>query len=177
MNNLIERLKEIGCIKYGDFVLKNGDKTTYYFDLRQVIGHPKILKETAMVIWQLLKPLNFDLICGVAYSAFPIATCISIEKEVPMVMRRKEKKAYGTGMQIEGKFSPGQKCVVIEDVITTGDSVLETVVDLEKAGLEIRDIVALINRDNRGVENLRSRNYNVYTAFDLDAILKKYPLI
>ena len=85
-------------------------------------------------------------------------------------MRRKEKKEYGTKQTVEGVFTPGQRCLVIEDVITTGGSLIETTTELEAAGIQVTDVVALIDREQGGKENL-SKKYNTFTILSLSEIL------
>jgi orotate phosphoribosyltransferase len=170
---LIHSLYQIGAVKFGEFTLKSGQTSKIYLDLRQIISHPKVLQLVAETIWEQVATAKFDLICGVPYTALPIATCISLQHNVPMIMRRKEKKAYGTKQQIEGAFQAGQSCLIIEDVITSGMSILETTDDMEAAGLKITDVAVLINREQGGKENLQKRNYRVHAALTLKQILQE----
>jgi uridine monophosphate synthetase len=168
---LILSLYQIGAIKFGDFTLKSGNKSTIYLDLRCIISYPEILRAVAEAIWQQVPTSTVDVICGVPYTALPIATCISLAQEIPMVMRRKEPKDYGTKKCIEGSFQAGQQCLVIEDVITTGSSILETAKDLEMAGLKIQHVGVLINREQGGKENLQQHHYHLHAAFTLKEVL------
>jgi len=169
--SLIKSLYQIGCIQFGEFKLKSGQTSSVYMNLRKIISYPDIMRMVAKAMWEETRDSQFDLVCGVPYTALPIATCLSLEHNIPMIMRRKEKKDYGTKQSIEGEFQPNQTCLIIEDVITTGGSIIETAVDLENAGLKINDVVALIDREQGGKKNL-SAKYQTHTILTLSEILQ-----
>lgn len=171
-NSLIESLYKIGAVKFGSFTLKSGQNSKIYMDLRQIVSHPAVLRSVAEAIWEKVSSAHFDMVCGVPYTALPIATCISLLHNVPMIMRRKEKKDYGTKQQIEGAYKAGQHCLIIEDVITSGMSIMETTDELEAAGLKVTDVAVLIDREQGARENLEKRNYRVHSALTLKQILQ-----
>jgi orotate phosphoribosyltransferase len=169
---LIYSLYDIGSVKFGDFTLKSNEQSQIYIDLRVIISYPDVLRAVSEAIWQQVNAFEFDRICGVPYTALPIATCLSLQQNIPMVMRRKEKKEYGTKRQIEGHFEIGQHCLIVEDIITSGESIIETGNDLEIVGLKVRDIAVLINRDAGGKENLNKHHYRLNAAFTLKEMLQ-----
>lgn len=168
---LIQMLYQIQAVKFGHFTLKNGKPSLIYLDLRQIISYPTILRAVAEAMWEKINNITFDLMCGVPYTALPIATCLSLDHDIPMIMRRKEKKSYGTQQLLEGKFNPGQTCLIIEDVMTTGSSILETAEDLEKSDLKVKDVVLFIDRQQGGKENLAKKHYQAHAVFTLKNIL------
>lgn len=167
---LITSLYRIGCIQFGEFTLKSGLTSTVYMNLRKIISHPEVMRMVAEAMWEKTRHCQYDLICGVPYTALPIATCISLDHNIPMIMRRKEKKDYGTKQSIEGEFQPNQTCLIIEDVITSGTSIIETATDLENAGIKIHDVIALIDREQGGYENL-SKKYTTHSILTISEIL------
>jgi len=171
LNALIHSLYQIGAVKFGEFTLKSGQPSKIYVDLRQIVSYPDILRSVSTAMWEKVAACQFELICGVPYTALPIATCLSLQQNIPMVMRRKEKKTYGTKQQIEGSFKTDQSCLIIEDIITSGTSILETTDDLETVGLKISDAVVLINREQGGETNLMARNIKLHSVLTLKTVL------
>lgn len=137
LKDLAVNLFDINAFKFGDFTVKSGAKSPVYFDLRVIISYPEVMETLFNILMDYTKSknLHYDHICGVPYTALPIATCISVKERTPMLIRRKEAKGYGTKKLIEGIFNAGQSCLIIEDVVTTGSSILETVNDLRSEGI------------------------------------------
>src|SRR3990167_8394862 len=168
--SLIFKLYQIEAIQFGEFTLKSGQLSPIYINLRKIISYPAILRETAAMMWDTIRDCHFDLICGVPYTALPIAACLSLDYDLPMIIRRKEKKEYGTKQMIEGVFTRGQRCLIVEDVVTTGSSIIDTAAELEKEGLKVVDTIALIDRQETGRDNL-SKQYRFHSIFTLTEIL------
>lgn len=172
MKDLILKLYEINAIKFGEFKLKSGIVSPIYIDLRVTVSYPEVLKMVAEAMWDKINNLKFDILCGVPYTALPFATAISIAHNKSMVMRRKEVKDYGTKKAIEGYFKVGQNCLIIEDLVTSGSSVFETIEPLEHEGLKITDIVILVDREQGGKKHIEDKGYNLHSVLTISQVLE-----
>jgi len=168
---LIIKLNDIGALKFGEFKLKSGLISPVYIDLRVTISYPEIIEAISAAMWEKIKTLHFDIITGIPYTALPFATALSLSHHLPMIVRRKEVKDYGTKKYIEGNYQAGQTCLIVDDMITDGTSKFEAIAPLEEAGLVIKDIVILTDREQGGKELLSVNGYNLHTIFTLSEAL------
>ena len=163
---------KLGILKFGIFTLKSGIESPFYVDLRPLASEPKILKHLANYLLEMLPLDNFDVICGVPYAALPMATAMSLESYIPLIIKRKEAKEYGTNKLIEGSYKSGQNCLLVEDVITSGKSLIETIAEVENEGLKVSDIVVVLDREQGGKQLLKEKGYNVHTLFSISEVVE-----
>ncbi|HSB00286.1 MAG TPA: orotate phosphoribosyltransferase [Anaerolineales bacterium] len=168
---LADGLLEAGCIKFGSFTLKSGLQSPIYIDLRQIITYPKLLADVAQAYLPLLAALRFSRIAGLPYAAIPIATAISLAGNYPMIYPRKEVKAYGTRAEIEGQYQAGETVVVIDDLATTGGSKFEAIEKLTGAGLVVKDVVVLVDRQSGAQESLEQAGYAMHAVLTITQLL------
>ena len=112
--DIYQQLTEKDCIKKGHFILKNGQTSDYYVDLKSVISYPNLVKNIGDRLYELLD--DFDIICGIPYGALPIASYISTTYNKPLIYVRDKVKTYGTELLIEGRYKKEDRCAIIDDV-------------------------------------------------------------
>jgi len=141
---MIEDLLKTGCVKFGKFTLKSGEISKYYFDMKGIVSYPKLMKTIGDAMYNLIKD-DCDLLCGVPLGAIPICSYISTRYNIPMIMVRDDVKEYGTKKQIEGNYNEKNNCIIIEDVITTGNSV-NKVIEAIKDKVNIVGVITMFDR-------------------------------
>lgn len=171
LHDLIVGLAELEALKFGNFTLASGKQSHLYVDLRLLVSAPGLLQQAARAYAQVLAGLARDRIAGVPYAALPIGTAVSLASGVPLIYNRKERKSHGLGKNIEGQWQPGERVVIIEDVITTGGSIVSSVELFREAGLVVEDAIVLLDRQQGGVENLAGHGIRVHSVLGLAQVL------
>lgn len=174
IDSLILKLHDVNGVKFGEYKLKSGLVTPIYIDLRVLVSHPALMNQVANLIYERVQEegLQFDSVCGVPYTALPLATIICSRHELPMLIRRKEAKDYGTKQLVEGSFRQGDTCLIIEDTVTSGTSILETAEVLYKEGLKVTDAIVLMDREQGGVEMLASKGIKLHPIISISQLLR-----
>lgn len=167
LKDLAVRLFDAGAVQLGDIEAMDGRWTPVYFDFRIIVSHPEIMMAVAVHLQNLATEINHDILCGVPYAALPLAAVMSVNTNTPMIMKRKETKQYATKKIIEGVYTKDQNCLVVEDVVTSGGSLLETVSTLRHESLTVTHAVVVLDREQGGASVLKANGVELRSLFTL----------
>jgi uridine monophosphate synthetase len=170
---LVNGLFSSGCVKFGSFTLASGQRSPVYLDLRRLVSYPDVLDMAVEAYIDRLISLDYDCLAGVPYAALPIAAIAASRLKRPMIYPRKEAKTHGTSQMVEGVFQQGQRALLLEDVITSGGSILTAAETLRAAGLTVRDAVVLVDREQGGVAALAAQGINARAVLSMRQILER----
>ena len=154
---LAEALFRIGALRFGKFTLASGKSSSYYVDLRVVPSDPETYQLAVTAYLTVVNGLgegNFDVVAGVATAGVTISSPLAYILRKPMVYVRKEEKGHGLGKQVEGMVRPGWRALVVDDLATTGGSIVSAVEALRRAGCTVNDALVLVDRLEGGKANL-----------------------
>lgn len=154
MRELGRELVKASYLK-GDFVLRSGKRSNRYFDKFLFETEPALLRRLGKHLARLV-PAETQRLAAPELGAVLLGGAVSMESGLPLVLVRKEAKGYGTSKQIEGRFEPGDRVTVIEDVVTTGGDSLRSAQVLRDAGVEVIHLVVVLDRGEGGEENIRN---------------------
>ena len=158
VEELARILAKIQALKFGVFTLASGKMSSYYVDLRLIPSYPLVFKKIvnmySRMIIEEVELSNFDIICGVPTSGLVFASAVAISLEKPLIYTRKEMKPHGTQKTIEGILKSGDRVLLVDDLVTTGTSLLAAKEDIISEGGKINDSVVLVDRQEGGPENM-----------------------
>lgn len=156
----------------GEFTLRSGQRTTEYFDKYQFEADPVLLRAIAQQMAALL-PDGYDQLAGLEMGGIPVATALSLETRTPVLFVRKERKTHGTCKLAEGAEVRGSQLVIIEDVVTSGGQVIDSVTELRSMGASVRHVCCVIDRESGGRESLERLDLRfsaLFTRSELEAL-------
>jgi orotate phosphoribosyltransferase len=161
MSDLATLIRESGTIKKGKFKLSNGSLSDYYIDKYVFETQPEVLSEIASGIETLLADDHVDVVAGPELGAVPLVTAVSLRTGIPSAFIRKGKKHYGTQARVEGSIEKGDQVAIIEDVTTTGNTILETAELVEEVGGVPQRLIVVVDRNEGAVENVSDSGYEL----------------
>ena len=169
-------LFENKIIQFGDFTLASGKKSSYYVDLRLVPSYPhdfrRMVKHLQNEITNDVGLENFDSLVSVPTGGLVIASALAIETVKPLIYVRSKPKDYGTSKSVEGKIQEGMKVVMVDDVATTGGSVLNGIKSLKEANIKIEDAYVIVNRMEGADEALKEQGVILHSLLNVLEITK-----
>ncbi|MBN2733438.1 MAG: orotate phosphoribosyltransferase [Methanomicrobiaceae archaeon] len=169
VNEIAEILIKYGAIEFGDFTLASGEKSNYYIDIKTASTNPRLL---SVIGSSIAEKFDFDVVAGVAVGAVPIAVSVSLSSGKPYCIIRKEEKDHGKAGNIIGDVK-GKDVLLVEDVTTSGGSVLYGINALKNAGAIINKVATVVDREQGAYEKLNDLGVRLYPLIRASEIMKK----
>ena len=167
---LKEKLIECGAIRFGNFTLTSGKKSNYYVDIKKASTKHEILSLMGDL---LSNHVRGDILAGVELGAVPLLVITAVKSKKDYLIIRKDKKEHGTSKLIEGDFQPGMTVDIIEDVVTTGGSVIRAIKILRNEGLRVERVICVVDREEGGRENIEKERIKLISLLTVKDLLKK----
>jgi len=165
--------------KEGDFVLTSGRKSDYYFDCKPTALHPEGSYLIGNLFCGMLEGIDVQGVGGMTLGADPLVSAVTVVSHIkgrplPGFIVRKQSKGHGTNQFLEGlaNFAPGDKVAMLEDVVTTGGTLIKACERVKDAGLQIVAVLAVLDRQEGGRENLADAGYQLKSIFTRADLVK-----
>ena len=171
----VRLLEESGALLFGEFTLSSGKKSDYYFDSKKLTLDPAGARFVARQLVDRLDAESIRYVGGVAYGAIPIVSHVVMltglreDRPIRAFYHRKDSKEHGTGAAAEGQFPPlGEPVAIVEDVVTTGGSLLQSIRHAEESGYNVTHAMTLVDRDEGGREAIEAAGYKFWSLFRVE---------
>jgi orotate phosphoribosyltransferase len=167
-DELARALRETAYLE-GDFVLRSGRRSRYYLDKYLFETRPELLGPLGEAIAEAVQDVEPDAerLAGPELGAVALAAAASLASGLPFLIVRKEAKDYGTAKRLEGAFEEGELVCLVEDVVTSGGAALNAVAALREAGLEVRNAVGVVDREEGGADALAREGVRLRALFSV----------
>jgi len=172
MNEKIAKaLVDASVVKFGDFTLASGIKSSIYVNLRVVPSYPESFAIIIEELSKVVKKIKPDVVAGAETAGIPLAAAISLKTKIPMIYVRKRPKGYGMNQLIEGELEKGKKVVLVDDMATNAFSKLAFIEGIRQAGGIVNDVVIVLDREQGGTEALAKENVKLHSLITLKELL------
>lgn len=170
--NVALSLHKYGILQFGEFKLKSGLISPFYIDMRVVQSFPEALHDITAIYAELLVDLPQDIrLAGIPEAGIPLATAVGYETRRPLIQPRAKVKEHGRGRLIEGDWKPGDKVAIIDDLVTKGDSKIESIQLFKECDLEVVGFYLLMDREMGGKELVEKAGYKLEAAMTITEAL------
>lgn len=169
---LVLSIYNCGLLNFGEFELVSGITSPMYMNLRNLLSHPVALKYVAKCYAQMAQDIDYSQYGAVPYGAIAITSALSLETDTPWLCARKEPKKHGMGKNIIGDFTAGQKILVIDDVVTTGGSKIESAEIFRNEQLIVTDFLVIFDYEKGAAPLLKNAGYTLYAMLTIREALQ-----
>ncbi|PVX26259.1 MAG: orotate phosphoribosyltransferase [Candidatus Bathyarchaeum sp.] len=176
-NELGKILNRIGALKFGTFKLTSGEISPYYMDLRIVPSFPEAFRQICDLYIELIKSDvgadGFDKIAGIPTAGISFASIAAYHLKKPFLYVRTAERQHGRGRRVEGILLPGQRVLLMDDLITKGGSILKAAEAVRSEGGVVTDAVVLIDREENGKQNLAEDGIKLHYVLTTSELARK----
>ncbi len=172
---IAEALFRTGALRFGKFTLASGRQSSYYLDLRVIPSYPEVFALAIEAYREMAEQVgvkNFDVVAGVATAGVAISSPLAFVLKKPMVYVRREEKGHGLGRTVEGASHPGWRALVVDDLVTTGGSIISAVEALRKGGCVVKEAAVLVDRLEGGKANLEAIGVRLNACVDVNELVE-----